>query len=431
MSHEPRPIGSIRSASAGCCRLVPLCFALLLGGCDDLLSVDPNTKTVPAEQLNNPTSLPARLIGAEADFFFAYDMAIVYGGLFTDELIDATGFTAVDERRVTPDNGAVGAADENEEGIDGLWTPMQRAVAVADQLQEDILAGNFPQQIPAPENSPELARISLFDGFAKMMLADLFCTLAFGGTGPEYTSQETYQLAADEFSLAIDAANASPEVRNAALVGRARARLQMGDDAGALADARQVPLDFEYIANVYSNNSQKEENDLWNMMFDSQRFSVGPDFRNLTIEDTGISDPRVNLQLDPDDGVGTDGFTPLWQPLKYDNSTAPIRLASGIQAQYIIAEIVGGQEAVAIINDIRERYGIEADFASTDPQEILSKLEEEKSRTLFLEGQRMGDLRRYLDRYGMNLFPTGENFGDQTCMPLPNAERDNNPGLSG
>lgn len=433
-------------AATGRLSLLPLSLALLLGGCEGLTDVDASTKTVPAEQLNNPTSLDARLIGAEADFFFAYDMAIVYGGLFTDELIDATGFTAVDERRVTADNGAVGSVDEAPEGIDGLWTPLQRAVAVSDLLQEDLLAGTYSDRIPNAEGSPQLARVSLFNGYAKMMLGDLFCTTAFGGTGPEYTSQETYALAEDEFTLAIAAANAESEVRNAALVGRARARLQMGDEAGALADAQQVPADFEYIADVYSTNSSREENDLWNVLFDSDRFSVGPEFRDLAVGyvfssapgspytsstlPVGEPDPRVVVRLEPGNGVGADGSTPQYEALKYGSATAPIRLASGIQAQYIIAEIQGGQQAVDIINAIRERYGIEENFASSDPEEIRRTLEEERSRTLFLEGQRMGDLRRYLEKYGWNLFPTGENYGDQTCLPLPNAERNNNPGLN-
>ncbi len=412
-------------------RTVGACLALvgLLAGCDSLLEVDANTQTVPAEELNNPTSLQARLIGAQADFYFAADMAIVYGGLFTDELIDATGFETVDQRRVTPDNGAVGATDEAPEGIDGLWTPMQRAAAVTDVLQEDILAGNYPNQIPSPTTSQQLADISLLAGYTKLMLADLFCTTAFGGDGPEYTSDETYGLAIDELTQAVDATSASAAVRNAALVGRARAKLQLGDEAGALADARQVPPDFQFIADVYSSNSQKEENDLWNMMFDSQRFSVGPDYRNATVPGTDTPDPRLETRLDPGNGVGSDGFTPLWQPLKYQSATSPIRLASGDEAQYIVAELVGGQEAVDIINDVRARRGITETFSSSDEDEILSMIFQERAHGLFLEGQRMADLERYLEVYGVNLFPTGPGYGDQTCMPLPNAERDNNPGI--
>lgn len=422
---DTRRTGAARTTTAA----TLLLLAGLLSGCDSLLEVEPNPQTVPADELNNPTSLQARLIGAQADFYFAADMAIVYGGLFTDELIDATGFEAVDQRRVTADNGAIGSTDEAPEGIDGLWTPMQRAAAVTDVLQEDILAGTYPEQIPNPESSQELADISLLAGYTKLMLADLFCTTAFGGTGPEYTSDETYQLAIDELTMAVEATNASSDVRNAALVGRARAKLQLGDEEGALADALQVPADFEYIADVYSSNSQKEENDLWNMLFDSQRFSVGPDYRNATVPGTDTPDPRLVTRLDPGNGVGTDGFTPLWQPLKYQSATSPIRLASGDEARYIVAEIRGGQAAVEIINEIRARHDISDTFASSDEDEILAMVRRDKSHGLFLEGQRMPDLERYLEEYGVDLFPTGPGYGTQTCMPLPNAERDNNPDL--
>ncbi len=403
--------------------------SLTLAGCDQLLEVSPNPDTVPGDQINNPTSLEARLVGAEADFFFSYDMAIVWGGLYTDELIDATGFDEVDERRVQPDQGTIGAVDEAPEGIDGLWTPVQRAVAMTDLLQEDIQADNFPDQIPNATESPELARMSLFAGYSKLILADLFCSLAFGGTGPELTPADTYQQVVDEFTIAIDAAGASDEVRNAAYVGRARAHLMLGNTGDAVSDAQQVDPDFEFLANVYSTNSSREENDLWNMLTDSQRFSVDTLFRGMTIDGTATPDPRVDVFQDPDDPFAQDGSTLLFQAQKYITPTAPIRLASGFEARYIIAEIEGGQTAVDIINDIRSELGISETFASTDETEILNKVIDERSRTLFLEGQRMGDLRRYLDQYGTNLFPTGPNIEDGTCFPLPDAERDNNPDI--
>ncbi len=404
-------------------------IAVPAAGCDGLLEVEPDPHTVPGDQIDDPNSLEARLIGAEADFFLAYDMAVVYGGLFTDELIDATGLDEIDERRVTPDNGLIGAADEAPEGIDGLWTPMQRAAYVSNLLQEDILEGSYSGRIPAPEDSPEAARMSLFAGYAKLVLGELFCTTAFNGDGPEYDSMETYQLAADEFAVAIDAANAEPEVRYAAYVGRARARLHLGDEAGALADARAVPADFEYVADVYSQNSQREENDIWNMLTDSQRFSVGPEYRGLAVDATAVADPRVQVFQDPDDPFAVDGSTELFQAAKYASATAPIRLASGDEAQYITAEILGGQDAVDVINAVRARHGIAQTFSSGDPDEILAKLMDERRRTLFLEGQRMGDLRRYLARHDMDLFPTGQGYGDQSCLPLPDAERENNPGI--
>lgn len=402
---------------------------LLAAGCDDLLSTSPDPNTVPADELDNPTSFEARLVGTQADFFFAYDMAVAYGGLFTDELVDGTGFDDVDERRVTPDNQTIGAVDEAPEGLDGLWTPMQRAAFTSSLLQQDILDGNFPEQVPDPENSPELATVSMLAGYSSMSLGEMFCTTAFGGTGPELSSAETWALAEDHFTRAIDAANATEDVRFASLVGRARARILQGNTSGALSDADQVPLDWSFVADVYSTNSQQEENDLWNMLTDSQRFSVDPAYRDLTIDDSGTEDPRVNAFQDPNDQFAIDGSTELYQLEKYVVATAPIRLASGFEAAYYVAEIQGGQEAVDAINDVRAEQGISEEFDSSDEEEIRLKLFDERARTLFLEGKRMGDLRRYIDSFGLDLFPTGPNFGDQTCMPLPDAERDNNPDI--
>lgn len=418
--------------------LLAVC-GILLRGCDALTDVQPNDKTVPAEELENPSSFQARLIGAQADFFFSYDMAVAWQGLYTDELYDPG--SEVEQRRVLPSNNLIGAADENPEGIDGLWTPLQRAAFVTNDLQQDIKDENFPDQVPDPENSPELARVSLFAGYTKVVLADLFCSLAFNGDGPEITPAETYQQALEDFTEAIEASNADPEIQNAAYVGRARTHLQLGNAQEALADAREVPRGFEYTPNAFSTNSQKEQNDIWNMLTDSQRFTVDPRYRDMSVDNTDTSDPRVEVFQDPEDPFGIDGSTPQFQAEKYSSPTSPIRIASWVEAQYIIAEIEGGQTAVDIINDVRDEQGIDETFSSSDDTEIRNKVMEERRRALFLEGQRMGDLRRYQDKFD-NLpeagrFPTGEDadidppseYQDGTCFPLPDAERETNPGI--
>ncbi|MGH7481081.1 MAG: RagB/SusD family nutrient uptake outer membrane protein [Longimicrobiales bacterium] len=407
-------------------------LAAFVTGCESLLEVEPEPHTVPGDELDKPTSLQGRMIGAEANFFLAYDMAIVFGGLYTDEVADPGN--AIDERRVTEDNGLIGSADENEEGIDGLWTPMQRAAFTSNAAQAAILSGTYGDQIPDPAESPEYARMSLFAGYSKLVLGELFCSTAFNGEGPEFSSLETYALAEAHFTAAIDAANAEDDIRYAALVARARARLHQGDTQGALADGQAVPAGWLYLADVYSNNSQVEENDIWNMITDSQRYTVAPDFRDLTIDDTGEDDPRIDVFRNPDDLFAIDGATPLYQARKYDHSTAPVRLASYYEAQYIIAEIRAAEgdlpAAVAIINAVRADHGITQEYPGGTQTEVLRKVLDEKSRTLFLEGQRMGDLRRFLASYGIDEFPvspTPELAG--TCMPLPSAERENNPGI--
>jgi len=125
----------------------------------------------------------------------------------------------------------------------------------------------------------------------------------------------------------------------------------------------------------------------------------------------------------------------LYAPFKVPSASTPLRYASGDEAQYIIAEVTGGQTAVDIINETRARHGITLEWEpeGTGPDEIRDKVLDERKRTLFLEGVRQGDLRRYIDQYGIDLFPTstpqGFVMGDQTCLPLPEIERNNNPGL--
>lgn len=432
------PFDALRTAG-----VVALCLALggLLGGCDTLTDVQPNDKTVPADELENPSSFQARLVGAQADFFFAYDMAIAWQGLYTDELYDPGN--SVEQRRVLPSNATIGSVDEAPEGIDGLWTPMQRAAFVTNDLQGDIKDENFPEQVPDPENSPQLARVSLFAGYAKVILADLFCALAFEGDGPELSPAETYQQVVEDFTEAIEAEEADPEIQNAAYVGRARAHLQLGNEQQAVEDAEAVPRGFEYVPNAFSTNSQREQNDLWNMLTDSQRFTVDPRFRDMVIDGTGTPEPRVEVFQDPDDPFGVDGSTPQYQAEKYSSPTSPIRVASWVEAQYIIAEVEGGQTAVDIINDVRDEQGIAETFSSSDEIVIRNKLMDERRRALFLEGQRMGDLRRYLDKFGADTlpdegrFPTGEDvdidppseYEDGVCFPLPDAERETNPDI--
>lgn len=425
--------------------LLPLALLVSVAGCDSLLEVDPSPHTVPDEELNKPTALQARMIGAEANFFLAYDMAIVFGGLYTDEIADPNN--AIDERRVTEDNGLIGSSDESPEGIDGLWTPMQRAAFTSNKMQDDILAGSFEDLIPDPQSSSELARMSLFAGYSKLELGELFCSTAFNGEGPEYSSEETYGLAVDEFTQAIDAIDEATaeeddlDVLYASLVGRARAHLHRDKTQEAVQDAMRVPVDWEYIAAVYSNNSQLEENDIWNMLTDSQRYTVAEDFRGLTVDDTDEQDVRVDVFQDPDDPFAIDGQTPLFQAGKYTSATSPIRFASGDEAQYIIAEVeaaengaAGLQTAIDIINAVRARHGVATVWAPSAPTRdmVLSKVLDERGRTLFIEGQRMGDLRRYLARYEMDEFPESpEPDLAGTCMPLPLEERENNPGIQG
>ncbi len=412
-------------------KMVPLLLVLAASvSCDGLVDVDPNPHTVDA---STSFGLREAVVGASADLFQSYDSGIVWGGLFGNEFVSsgtAPSIHAFDRRDVPEDHGG-GSARTNSIG-GGFYVPLQRAVAAADLLQARILDGNFEEITGNVSDAPEYALASMYSGFAKTWLADMYCSLAFGGTGPELSTEDAYRIAEEEFTAAIGAANVESDVRQAALVGRARVRLLLGDEAGALADARQVDPEFEYLA-TYSASTFEQRNRVHFRTWDFGNWSVGPAFRHLTIDGTDQPDPRVELVLNP-----RPAFEPsqdLYAPRKVSSPSSPLRIATGDETQYIIAEITGGAEAVSIINDVRSRYGIDQEWTPEggDANEIRDKVIDERKRTLFLDGVRLGDQRRYLDQYGLDFFqkstPQGFPMGNQTCMPMPEIERNNNPDL--
>jgi hypothetical protein len=403
--------------------------ASVLTGCDKLLDVTSNTHTVDASTV---FGLREAMVGATANLYHAYDVKIVNAGLLGDEFANSgtsPGIQEVDRRILRSAGG--GGAGRTSSISNGYYTPLQRAAAAADLLQERILAGGFTEITGTPADAAEYAQASVYSGFAKTWLADLYCTLAFGGTGPELTTEDAYRIAEQEFTEAIDAANATPEFRQAALVGRARVRLILGDDAGALADAQEVDPDFALEA-TYSSNTFEQRNMVHFRTWDFGNWTVGPDFRDLTVDATGTPDPRVSLEKNPH--AAWDPSQDLYTPWKVPSPSAPLTIASGDEAQFIIAEILGGSDAVDIINDVRARNGVSTTWTpSGGADEIRDKVIDERKRTLFLEGVRLGDLRRYIDKFGLDFFPTstpqGFPMGDQTCFPMPDIERNNNPGL--
>lgn len=410
--------------------LALLAIAPVLAACSDLFSVQGDPNTVAA---GGSITLDELMVGATADLYQSYDSKIVWGGLLGDEFNQVgTAPSIIDfDRRMVPTDHGSGSSRENSIG-GGFYPNLQRAVFQANQGQELLLSGEVEGVSGTPEDSPEYARLSLYDGLAKTWLADLYCTLAFNGDGPELTSDEAYALAGQEFSEAIGAANVTDAVLQAAYVGRARVRLILGDDGGALSDAQNVDPDFEILA-TYSTNSFPQRNRVHFRTWDWGNWSVGQNFIDLTIDETGEPDPRVDLAFNPT--PAREPTLDLWAPWKVPTASSPLRLASGDEAQYIIAEIEGGQTAVDIINQVRARHGITTEWepSTSDPDEIRDKVIDERKRTLFLDGVRLGDLRRYIEKFGLDFFetsiPLGQSVGTQTCLPLPDVERQNNPGL--
>jgi hypothetical protein len=225
-------------------------------------------------------------------------------------------------------------------------------------------------------------------------------------------------IAEQRLTRAIELATTANDARvlNAARVGRARVRLDLGRKADAAADARLVPANFVYNA-TYSNATFRRNNTVVLNINTNFHESVAPEYRGLTVGTT--ADPRVPVR----DAArrGQDALTPLWTQSKYTATDSPIPLATWDEAQLILAEADGGQGAVDAINRVRAKYSL-PQYAGGTAAAISAQVVEERRRTLFLDGHAIGDHLRYNLPFATGLNQKGVRYGDNTCLPLPSAE---------
>ncbi|MBA4157975.1 MAG: RagB/SusD family nutrient uptake outer membrane protein [Gemmatimonadetes bacterium] len=416
--------GSIR-------RQITLCLLIpALAACDALdraLNVE-TPSTIPAALADNPAAASLLVQGMLADFDCAFGSYIVIGGLVTDELIEASALAnrwPYDRRDVQPSDIRYGTFScENL----GVYVPVSTARFTAD----DALAKLERWTDAEVANRTSLvSTAAAYSGYSHILLGEGFCSAAID-TGPELTPAQIFGLAEQKFTRAIEAAQAagSDSIRHMALVGRARARLNLGNYADAAADAMLVPQGFTAFASA-SNASTRRQNRIFTQNRLGTIVSVGPEYRDIQFN--GVPDPRVVVTQSGRNGA--DGFTPMWEQNKYTSEGSPIVIASWKEARLIVAEAAlrGGnpQAAVEIINVLHARAGLPA-FSSSNPDEIMAQIIEERRRELFLESHRLWDV----NRFGINLDPPagtpyvkGGLYGNTTCLPLPNVERANNPNI--
>ena len=124
---------------------------------------------------------------------------------------------------------------------------------------------------------------------------------------------------------------------------------------------------------------------------------------------------------------------PHFYQLKYPTTGTPLPLATFEEAQLIIAEadIRAGSLATAlpILNASRARGG-QSTFSGSTQAQYLAELIDQRRRELFAESHHLGDILRFniaLQPAVGTAYHFGGTYGTQICLPLPLAERLNNP----
>lgn len=331
--------------------------------------------------------------------------------------------------------------DNRREALENsVWNVSQRARFVAEDASrrfEEVLG-------ESAANSYDLnAWAKLYAGFANRLLGENMCSAVIDG-GEAQDVRLYFQRAEAAFSEAIQIAQTTnqPEVAAAAHAGRAAVRGPwLGDWSGALSDAGQVPIDFVFQAE-HSTAQTGHYNHMWWL-------SSGDPWVDWTVYDSWVvdyydatGDPRVAYV---DRGhANTPLDLPMFEQRKFMGPGDGVNLASGREMALIRAEaaLVDGnwQMAMDIIND-EVRAGIVSDHTN-DPippavannaDEAWAALSHERRVELWLEGRRMGDLRRWIGN-GSGGVPdiagaVLENVSDRNrlCLPISNSEADSNP----
>jgi starch-binding outer membrane protein, SusD/RagB family len=407
--------------------------------CNSLLDVK-NPGSVPEDALSDPALAPALAAGAIQTFQCGLESFVATAGMLSGEYLSANGFV---NNHIWEWRGIVEIKQEpgtcnfgrNTTSM-GFYTPLQQA---RFQLEDTFrrLDGFTDEQVP--NRARLMAQMRAYAGYSYLLLGEGMCEMTID-RGPLMTRAQVLAIAEDRFTDALTRAaaftdTAGVSIRNMALVGRARTRLDLGNLAGAAEDASLVPAGFVRNAEFAEGGVATRENRLYNLTIRNDFLSVADAYRTLKVpkDTTGVDsvpDPRVKVR----DAArkGSDGVTPIWQQQKYlaGAGGAPIPIASWAEAQLIYAEAVGGQAGLDAINLVRAANGIPKITGPAPTGAAFTALVlEERRRQLFSEGQRYVDMLRYNLPFPSGVNRKGQTYSDLTCVPLPDVETQNNPNL--
>ncbi len=404
-----------------------VCAAALVlpGGCADFVEVRSpleldETEVDPAED-GEMLSRSALQSLAEA-----FGNLTVYGAWFTQEAWVGDSFPTRNEFGLRD----VGPANAEHSGEN--WAPLHRALAGA----QSVVAA-----LEGEGEGLDLARAQLVVGWSILLMAESFCqgTVPEGPRepGPPASTEELATLAVEELRKARERAAASGytgeglDLGHAATVGMARAYLLAGEMEDAAAWSGEVPTDFVFHLPHADDPGSRQRlgNRVWAFTDERPSLVVPPHLR----ERADQGDPRIEYE---DTGrTAQDGELPFYRQEKVTGWADPAPLTSGLEARYLEVEARGDPDEIReFVNERRSYAGREPLEAGLSAEELVRALLEEKASDHWLEGKRMGDLRRHgeslpgLRAAGSEYYkPRLGRVGGQTCWPVPAAEVLNNP----
>ena len=431
VEHPRQKSGQQRRKSGWIVRVLAAAFLFFGQSACDFDVTNPGP--VQDESVDNPSAFPAVVNGIVRAMNEALNYIALHGAVAARELFP-TGQTG--QFGVEPSN-AIGFLEEDEQ--DTPWANAQQARWLAEAGIQRFREVLDPEEFAT---NPIVAEAFLWSGFANRLLGENMCQAVFDGGAPQ-PATEYLTRAEEDFTRAIEIADAAgePVTAMAATAGRASVRVDLGNWAGAVVDASQVPTDFVFQIDYYDMGNEFQYNRIaWASMNQPHKsHTVWGTVYEEYYRETG--DPRTPYLVTDDVGTGAldcCGPVPWFPQQKYERASA-INIVTGREMRLVEAEALlrdgDWPAAMAIIDGLRAAVGVE-------PWEVASlegawtALKRERGIELWLEGRRLGDLRRWEETGTPGALDPRELPGEAShleaqdlCFPIGRAERETNPNI--
>ena len=441
--------------------VIALTLVAAVSGCESFLEAD-NPGAIPADDLDNPTYVTLMERGAIGEFQLMYPRVNYYIGLFTDELRNHHVFVEereIDRRAPRPEHGTFNVF---------FYTPLHRARFMADSSASRmrVLLGD------SATVDNRLARVLAYAGYTHVILAENLCNSPVDGSAPYEPDELLSEFAIPKFAEALEIADriagdatrsaavraTADSIRSFARVGIARAYLNLNDKTNAAQYANAFLT--AVTDTLWTFRAWYSENSIDEYMYLRDRLTGGSAQVSGSVNSTPYETmrdrrvPRPAATENTQNGLAA--FVPnssrAYSTYTGDNTAMTdsarrvggdfaragwVRIASWREARYIIAEAEGNTPAnLAFLNAQKKLSEDTATVIPTTDAEYHALLREQRQREFYLDGHRLGDLRRYKRFHQVDEYQRGPYLGSATeiyepleCWPLPLAELNGNPNV--
>jgi hypothetical protein len=308
------------------------------------------------------------------------------------------------------------------------------------------------------------AQILLYAGYANRLMGENFCCAVIDGGSPE-AGTVYFDRAITNFTEAISVAAASgdADIATAAKAGRAAVYVSQAKWSDAVSDADAVLSaggdNFKYAIPYFTTSTEVynriyyatsglgpyRAGTVWHTAYEEYSQSANDARVGYTYTEKAGGAPwtpygGTEIAIESGDATVNGKIIPWLVQSKHGNRAAEIRLSSAQEMYLIKAEsaLLNGSvaDAVTNINAVRTLAGVDP-ITAADATEGWTMLKRERGIELWLEGRRLGDMRRWKATSAPGSYHTYETTNWEGAsyapaylsFPISQGEMDTNPNV--